>query len=104
MAWMKRLMGTVVAVIALAAVFSTPGLAAALENDPPAFQGSRRPFTLLSPADPAPAAPIYTLRGGVTTLKRFSGKVVVVEPVGDVVPSLPARAADPRQLARQNGR
>jgi thiol-disulfide isomerase/thioredoxin len=52
--------------------------AAAPENDPPAFQGVNRPFTLLTPADQAPAAPIYTLTGGVTTLNHFAGKVVLL--------------------------
>jgi thiol-disulfide isomerase/thioredoxin len=49
-----------------------------LENNPPSFQGANRPFTLLSPFDPAPSAPIYTLSGGVTMLKRFVGKVVLL--------------------------
>ena len=47
-------------------------------NEPPSFQGANRPFTLLTPTVPAPALPIYTLQGGVTTLKRFSGKVALV--------------------------
>ncbi len=53
-------------------------LAAAPENDPPAFQGRQFPFTILRPAEQAPAAPIHTLKGGVTTLKRFSGKVILL--------------------------
>lgn len=71
-------MRTAFAVLALAAASPSPGLAAAPGNDPPPFQGRNRPFTILRPAEPAPAAPIYTLGGGVTTLKRFSGKVVLL--------------------------
>jgi thiol-disulfide isomerase/thioredoxin len=74
--WVRRYLW---AVIALVVVTSPPAtLAAALENDPPAFQGLTRPFTLLTPTEQAPAAPIYTLGGGVTTLKRFAGRVVLL--------------------------
>ncbi len=71
---MKQYVWAAVAVMALAA--ASP--AAALENNPPSFQGRQFPFTILRPAEPAPAAPIHTLRGGVTTLKRFSGKVILL--------------------------
>jgi len=63
---------------ALLIILTGAAKATTLENNPPSFQGANRPFTLLSPVDPAPSAPIYTLSGGVTTLKRFVGKVVVL--------------------------
>ncbi|MDA1091149.1 MAG: TlpA disulfide reductase family protein [Proteobacteria bacterium] len=75
---MKRYLWAAVAVVALASASPAAGLAAVPESGPPAFQGSNRPFTLFVPVDPAPAAPVYTLNGGVTTLNRFSGKVVVL--------------------------
>lgn len=71
---MKRYLWAVVAVMTLVAASPT----AALENNPPSFQGRQFPFTILRPSEPAPAAPIHTLRGGVTTLKRFSGRVVLL--------------------------
>jgi thiol-disulfide isomerase/thioredoxin len=61
-----------------AALPPSAGFAATPENDPPSFQGNQRPFTILKPAEPAPASPIYTLGGGVTTLRRFSGKVILL--------------------------
>ncbi|NQV84109.1 MAG: TlpA family protein disulfide reductase [Rhodospirillales bacterium] len=68
-----------VLLVGISASFMAPaGLAAVPENDPPSFQGRQFPFTILKPNDPAPATPIYTLRGGVTTLKRFSGKVILL--------------------------
>ncbi len=66
------------AVAASAAFAPAAGLAAAAENDPPPFHGNQRSFTILRPAEPAPAAPIHTPKGGVTTLKRFSGKVILL--------------------------
>ena len=74
-------MWTAVAVMAIAVGASfqpSAELAAAPENDPPAFHGNQRSFTIFRPAEQAPAAPIHTLKGGVTTLKRFSGKVILL--------------------------
>ncbi len=75
---MKRYMLAALAVMAVAVGAAFAPLAAAPENDPPSFQGRQFPFTILRPAEPAPAAAIHTPRGGVTTLRRFSGKVVLL--------------------------
>ncbi len=80
MEWIKRHTPSVLvgAALVLTVLFAPPGLAAPPGNDPPPFHGNQRSFTILRPADPAPAAPIYTLKSGVTTLKRFTGKVVLL--------------------------
>lgn len=57
---------------------STGGGAAEPANDPPRFQGHNFPFTVLRPAQPAPAIPLHTLSGGATHLGRFAGKVVLL--------------------------
>jgi thiol-disulfide isomerase/thioredoxin len=54
------------------------GVVAEPANDPPRFQGHNFPFTVLRPAQPAPTTPLHTLRGGVTHLGRFAGKVVLL--------------------------
>ena len=76
----KRHMWAAVAVMAVAvgASFAPSAELAAADNDPPAFHGYQRSFPILRPAEPTSAAPIHTPRGGVTTLKRFSGKVVLL--------------------------
>ena len=45
---------------------------------PPSFNGERRPFAILTPAEPAPITPFHTARGGVTNLTRYRGKVVLL--------------------------
>jgi len=50
----------------------------AAENNPPGFQGRQFPFTILKPPQVAPGAPLYTLKGGVTTLRRYRGQVVLL--------------------------
>jgi thiol-disulfide isomerase/thioredoxin len=64
--------------IAVALMLAVPGTGAAVENDPPSFQGRQFPFTILRPVEAAPATPLHTLKGGVTTLRRFTGKVVLL--------------------------
>lgn len=54
-----------------------PGLAAD-DPDPPPFQGRQKPLTILTPPQPAPATPLRTLTGGVTTLRGFRGRVVLL--------------------------
>ena len=81
MGWMKRHMRAAFALMAVgvcASSMASPGLAAGPGNDPPSFQGRQSPFTILKPTELAPAAPIYTLGGGFTTLKRFTGKVILL--------------------------
>ncbi len=65
---------------ALILLMSLPGTAAGAEsdNDPPRFQGRNFPFAIVRPVQPAPITPLHTLKGGVTTLRRFSGKVVLL--------------------------
>ena len=48
------------------------------DNEPPRFQGRDYSFTILKPADPVPKSPLYTMRGGVTHLGRYAGKVVLL--------------------------
>ena len=74
----KNILSAVFALFVLVVFAAAPSFAAAPENDPPPFHGNQRSFTILRPAEPAPAAPIHTPRGGVTTLKRFSGKVILL--------------------------
>ena len=71
---LRRLLTALFLVLAL----PVAGSAAEPENDPPPFQGRNFPFTLLTPLAPAPLTPLYTARGGVTTLRRFKGKVVLL--------------------------
>ena len=67
------------AVLAAAVGILASAIASAYdENDPPRFQGSNFPFTILKPAGPAPTHPLYTMRGGVTHLGRYAGKVVLL--------------------------
>lgn len=54
------------------------GVRAEPDNDPPRFQGRNFPFTIVRPVQPAPVTPLHTLKGGVTTLRRFSGRVVLL--------------------------
>ena len=54
------------------------GVRAEPDNDPPRFQGRNFPFAIVRPVQPVPATPLHTLKGGVTTLRRFSGKVVLL--------------------------
>ncbi len=74
---MKRLQ-RLLAALFLVLAFPVAGSAAEPENDPPRFQGRNFPFTLLRPLGPAPLTPLYTAKGGVTTLRRFKGKVVLL--------------------------
>jgi thiol-disulfide isomerase/thioredoxin len=69
---LKQLVGTALAsgVFLPSAVFGQSG--------PPSFQGARRPYTQVSPPYPAPVTPFYTKKGGVTNLRRYRGKVVVL--------------------------
>ena len=73
-------MHAVVAAAATAMLFlcSTGVVAAEPANDPPRFQGHSFPFIVLHPTQPAPTNPLHTLRGGVTHLGRFGGKVVLL--------------------------
>lgn len=57
-------------------IFPMPVSAA--EDNPPSFQGRQFPFTILKPPQAAPSAPLYTMKGGVTTLRRYRGKVVLL--------------------------
>lgn len=66
------------ATLFLVLVLPMPGMGAEPENDPPLFQGRHFPFTILRPLGPAPLTPLYTAKGGVTTLRRFRGKVVLL--------------------------
>lgn len=54
------------------------GNGAASAGDPPPFHGQGRQFTLLEPVEPAPLEPIATGTGGVTNLKDYRGKVVLL--------------------------
>ena len=54
------------------------GIAAEPANDPPRFQGHHFPFAIVRPAQPAPTTPLHSLKGGVTTLAHFTGKVVLL--------------------------
>lgn len=71
---MRRLLAALFLVLALPA----PGLGAEPENDPPTFQGRHFPFTIIRPLETAPRTPLYTAKGGVTTLHKFKGKVVLL--------------------------
>lgn len=66
--------------LALALIAAMPDavLGAEPENDPPVFQGRQFTYTILKPPQAAPAAPLYTPRGGITTLRRYQGKVVLL--------------------------
>lgn len=76
-AYRKPLLMIVAAFFLLLPVTSaTTGMAA--ENNPPGFQGRQFPFTILKPPQAAPGAPLYTLKGGVTSLRRYRGKVVLL--------------------------
>ena len=68
------------AALAMSLVLALPAGAVQAEpdNDPPRFQGRNFPFTIVRPVQPVPATPLHTLKGGVTTLRRFSGKVVLL--------------------------
>jgi len=65
---------------ALASSFSAFGSSfpALAEAGPPPFQGERRPFTQVSPPFPAPITPMYTAKGGVTNLRKYRGKVILL--------------------------
>ncbi len=65
-----------IAVVAL--MLAVPAAGGATENDPPSFQGYQFPVTILRPVQPLPSTPLHTLKGGVTTLKRYEGKVVLL--------------------------
>ncbi len=56
------------------------GLAAAAPShaEPPSFNGTRKPFTLVKPLRPAPVTPLYTAEGGVTNVTRHGGKVILL--------------------------
>lgn len=54
------------------------GRAAEHDNDPPRFEGLFSPFIIVRPSQPAPILPLHTLKGGVTHLGRFAGKVVLL--------------------------
>ncbi|MFQ5764921.1 MAG: TlpA family protein disulfide reductase [Rhodospirillales bacterium] len=54
-----------------------PGHAAG-DQGPPPFQGRQKTFTILKPPQPAPQMPLYTMKGGVTTLRGFRGRVVLL--------------------------
>jgi len=63
----------------MAVLLALPGgEASADDGEPPSFQGRRTPFAILKPPQTAPAAPLHTLKGGATTLRRFRGKVVLL--------------------------
>jgi len=66
------------AVLTLALSFPVFGLGAETDNAPPSFQGHQFPFTILRPVQPLPSTPLHTIKGGVTTLKRYQGKVVLL--------------------------
>lgn len=59
-------------------VWPASGLGAEPENDPPGFQGRQFPFTIFKPPQAAPGTFLRTLKGGVTTLRRYQGKVVLL--------------------------
>jgi len=65
---------------ALAASFPALGSSfpASAGAGPPPFQGERRPFTQVAPPYPAPITPMYTAKGGVTNLRKYRGKVVLL--------------------------
>ncbi len=48
------------------------------QSGPPSFQGARRPYTVVNPPYPAPITPMYTAGGGVTNLRKFRGKLVLL--------------------------
>ncbi len=73
----------------------------ATADDPPPFHGQGRQFTLLEPVEPAPLAPIETAEGGLTDLKDYRGRVVLLNfwatwcaPCLEEMPSLDALEAD----------
>jgi len=68
---MTRILRGVIFAFALAATTSAGA-------EPPAFNGKRKPYTILRPVMPAPITPIYTAKGGITNLTRFRGKIVVL--------------------------
>lgn len=70
----RRLAVAAVAIATLAPVVAP----ASSDNEPPRFQGREFSFTILKPADPVPKSPLYTMRGGVTHLGRYAGKVVLL--------------------------
>jgi thiol-disulfide isomerase/thioredoxin len=53
-------------------------VANAAQHRPPTFHGHLRSFTELQPIEAAPLTPMYTARGGVTNLRRYRGKVVLL--------------------------
>ncbi len=77
---MRRIFPAVLTAGTLIVLMSLPGTAAVAgsENDPPTFQGRQLSFTIIRPLQAAPATPLHTLKGGVTTLRRFAGKVVLL--------------------------
>jgi len=73
-AGIRKFLATLFLVFAL----PTSGIAAEPENDPPTFQGRHFPFVTLRPLEAVPLTPLYTAKGGVTTFRRFRGKVVLL--------------------------
>ena len=74
---MKRFQ-RLLAILFLVLALPVAAMGAEPDNDPPTFQGRNFPFTLIRPLGPAPLTPIYNAKGGVTTLRRFKGKVVLL--------------------------
>lgn len=103
---MKHLVVTVLTAgaLALGAVgiwLVVDGNGPASAGDPPPFHGQGRQFTLLEPVEPAPLQPIATGSGGVTNLKDYRGKVVLLNfwaswcaPCLEELPSLDALEQD----------
>lgn len=103
---MKRWLVSVVAVgaVILGVVgiwLGVDGNGPASAGDPPPFHGQGRQFTLLEPVVPAPLEPISTGEGGLTNLKNYRGKVVLLNfwatwcaPCLEELPSLQALHED----------
>jgi thiol-disulfide isomerase/thioredoxin len=48
------------------------------QTGPPPLQGNKRPFAQVSPPYPAPITPMYTASGGITNLRRYKGKLILL--------------------------
>lgn len=84
------------------------GCAAVSGSTPPVFRSASSQFTFVQPLDPAPTVPVRTLDGKGTMLRRFRGRVVVLNfwatwclPCVYEMPTLDRLAAtsDPTRLA-----
>lgn len=55
-----------------------PDIPDAQADEPPTFQGKRRPYTQVTPAYPAPTISWQKPKGGITNITRYQGKVLVL--------------------------